>query len=109
MDEKDVLTSEKEKAVGIPVPRFDIANFTVTGTDSGNVEENYKQMIEEDPSNPLILRSYAQFLYQVIEELGCLILLRPSSISDSQYYLRGSWDQWKRIIDFNLLVMNTTI
>ncbi|XP_030533951.1 uncharacterized protein LOC115743350 [Rhodamnia argentea] len=65
LDEKDVLTSEKD----IPVTGFDIANFTATCTDGKNVEENYKQMIEEDPSNPLILRSYAQFLYQGKQDL----------------------------------------
>lgn len=75
MDKKEVSTSKKEKAVGIPATRFDIANFTATGTDGENIEENYKQMIEEDPSNPLILKIYAQFLYQVTEKLACLILL----------------------------------
>ncbi|KAF7846678.1 hypothetical protein BT93_L3919 [Corymbia citriodora subsp. variegata] len=51
---------------------FDIANFTATGTNGNgeNIEENYKQMIEEDPSNPLILKSYAQFLYKVNQDLG---------------------------------------
>lgn len=97
---------KKEKEVGIPAI---IANFTAIGTNEENIEEKYKQLIEEDPSNPLILRSYAQFLYQVIEKLVCLILLRPSSISDSQCYLRGSWDHRKRIIACDLLVMKTMI
>lgn len=34
-------------------PRFD---------ENGDVEEHYKRMIKEDPSNPLFLRNYAQFL-----------------------------------------------
>ncbi|KAF8014340.1 hypothetical protein BT93_H0242 [Corymbia citriodora subsp. variegata] len=72
LDEKEVMTSEKEKSVGIPAIMFDIANFTATGTNGNgeNIEENYKQMIEEDPSNPLILKSYAQFLYKVNQDLG---------------------------------------
>nr|XP_027116681.1 uncharacterized protein LOC113734360 [Coffea arabica] len=35
------------------LPRFD---------ENGDVEEHYKRMIKEDPSNPLFLRNYAQFL-----------------------------------------------
>ena len=31
----------------------------------GSIEEYYKRMIEENPSNQLLLRNYAQFLYQV--------------------------------------------
>lgn len=33
--------------------------------DDDNVEEYYKKMVEENPSNPLLLGNYAQFLYQV--------------------------------------------
>lgn len=29
------------------------------------VEEHYKKMVKENPSNPLFLRNYAQFLFQV--------------------------------------------
>jgi predicted ATPase len=28
-------------------------------------EEYYKKMVQENPGNPLFLRNYAQFLYQV--------------------------------------------
>lgn len=33
--------------------------------DSQGVEEYYKRMVEENPGNPLFLRNYAQYLYQV--------------------------------------------
>ena len=33
--------------------------------DRPGVEEYYKKMVEENPGNPLFLRNYAQFLYQV--------------------------------------------
>ncbi|KAL3724663.1 hypothetical protein ACJRO7_029777 [Eucalyptus globulus] len=69
LEDKEVLISEKEKSVEIPATRFDFANFTATGTGGENIEENYKHMIEEDPSNPLILKSYAQFLYQAKQDL----------------------------------------
>ncbi|XVF21506.1 hypothetical protein REPUB_Repub12eG0095900 [Reevesia pubescens] len=34
------------------------------GDDNHDVEEYYKRMVEENPSNPLFLGNYAQFLYQ---------------------------------------------
>lgn len=43
-------------------------NFRSSGGNDGNrhgVEEYYKKMVEENPGNPLFLRNYAQFLYQV--------------------------------------------
>ena len=36
-----------------------------SGEDNQGVEEYYKRMVEENPGNPLFLRNYAQFLYQV--------------------------------------------
>lgn len=36
------------------------------GKDKHGVEEYYKKMVEENPGNPLFLRNYAQFLYQVL-------------------------------------------
>ncbi|KAL7243439.1 hypothetical protein ACSBR1_015768 [Camellia fascicularis] len=35
----------------------------------GNTEDYYKRMVEENPSNPLFLRNYAQFLYQSKRDL----------------------------------------
>lgn len=36
------------------------------GGDGGeSLEDYYKRMVEENPGNPLFLRNYAQFLYQV--------------------------------------------
>jgi hypothetical protein len=35
------------------------------GGDRSGIETHYKKLIEEDPSNGLFLRNYAQFLYQV--------------------------------------------
>lgn len=35
------------------------------GEDNQGVEEYYKRMVEENPGNPLFLRNYAKFLYQV--------------------------------------------
>lgn len=47
-------------------------DYNSTGSGSGGddgerqgVEEYYKRMVEENPGNPLFLRNYAQFLYQV--------------------------------------------
>ncbi|KAK9287749.1 hypothetical protein L1049_016189 [Liquidambar formosana] len=45
---------------GIDGVEFTAANFG----EGGNIEEYYKKMVEENPSNPLFLRNYAQFLYQ---------------------------------------------
>lgn len=41
--------------------------FSSAGSDgdNGGVEEYYKKMVEEHPGDPLFLRNYAQFLYQV--------------------------------------------
>jgi hypothetical protein len=35
------------------------------GGDNPEVEGHYKRMVEENPGNPLFLRNYAQFLYEV--------------------------------------------
>eukprot|EP01018_Ginkgo_biloba_P030165 Gb_15202 [translate_table: standard] len=35
------------------------------GADFSSIEEYYQSMLEEDPGNPLLLRNYAQFLYEV--------------------------------------------
>lgn len=44
---------------------FSSAGSDGDGGDNGGVEEYYKKMVEEHPGNPLFLRNYAQFLYQV--------------------------------------------
>jgi hypothetical protein len=36
------------------------------------VEEYYKKMVQQNPGNPLFLRNYAQFLYQVTSISSCL-------------------------------------
>jgi hypothetical protein len=36
------------------------------------VEEYYKKMVQQNPGNPLFLRNYAQFLYQVTSISFCL-------------------------------------
>ncbi len=44
---------------------FNSAGSGGDGEDKRGVEEYYKRMVEENPGNPLFLRNYAQFLYQV--------------------------------------------
>lgn len=45
--------------------RIDVRNFTAADANSsGDLEEYLKRMVEENPCNPLVLRNYAQFLYQ---------------------------------------------
>ncbi|KAK1591054.1 hypothetical protein Q3G72_001528 [Acer saccharum] len=45
--------------------KIDMASFTAADADSdGNVENYLRRMVEENPSNPLVLRNYAQFLCQ---------------------------------------------
>ena len=39
------------------------------GGDRSGIEMHYKKMIEEDPCNGLLLRNYAQFLYQVVSSM----------------------------------------
>ncbi|XP_010262453.1 PREDICTED: uncharacterized protein LOC104600973 [Nelumbo nucifera] len=48
---------------GVPV------DFGESGPDGSNVEEHYKKMVEENPTNSLFLRNYAQFLYQSKRDL----------------------------------------
>lgn len=37
----------------------------IDGPNSDNVEEYYKRMVEENPSNPSVLGNYARFLSEV--------------------------------------------
>ncbi|KAG0459046.1 hypothetical protein HPP92_022174 [Vanilla planifolia] len=40
---------------------------TKYGGEGNQIEAYYKRMVEDNPTNPMILRNYAQFLYQVAE------------------------------------------
>lgn len=44
---------------------FNSAGSGGDGGDNPEVEGHYKRMVEENPGNPLFLRNYAQFLYEV--------------------------------------------
>ncbi|XVE72861.1 hypothetical protein DITRI_Ditri11bG0072100 [Diplodiscus trichospermus] len=48
---------------------FNPAGSSGDGGDNHKVQEFYKRMMEENPGNPLILRNYAQFLYQTKKDL----------------------------------------
>lgn len=77
-EETDLVGSEMYLARGLGVGGVDFGggsgggggDFTPRGSggessDRPGMEEYYKRMVEENPSNPLFLRNYAQFLYQV--------------------------------------------
>nr|GMD66916.1 MDIS1-interacting receptor like kinase 1 [Ipomoea batatas] len=51
---------------GYPIGGSDGRRGGFDGGDSHGIstEEHYRKMVEENPSNPLLLRNYAQFLYQ---------------------------------------------
>ncbi|KAK3187690.1 hypothetical protein Dsin_027251 [Dipteronia sinensis] len=72
-DPHNLDKSVPEKASESFSPSLDIAaglkiymaSFTTADADSdGNVENYLRRMVEENPSNPLVLRNYAQFLCQ---------------------------------------------
>ena len=67
-DEHSNLAAKKEKS-GLSFARgLKIEVPDSTPNDSSlpiNVEDHYKKMIEENPNNALVLRNYAQFLYEV--------------------------------------------
>ncbi|GAA0148591.1 hypothetical protein LIER_43012 [Lithospermum erythrorhizon] len=63
------------------------------------VEEHYKKMLEGSPSNPLYLRNYAQFLYQVKQDLegaeeyySRAILADPSDGEVLSQYAKLVWE-----------------
>ncbi|XP_028090691.1 uncharacterized protein LOC114290890 [Camellia sinensis] len=69
-EEKELVSPSLHLAIGVGI---DVA--VVGGIDGvacnaadfgkgGNTEDYYKRMVEENPSNRLFLRNYAQFLYQ---------------------------------------------
>ena len=56
---------------------FNSAGSGGDGGDNPDVEGHYKKLVEENPGNPLFLRNYAQFLYQVsfvVSLFTCLFL-----------------------------------
>ncbi|CAL5411493.1 unnamed protein product [Camellia sinensis] len=84
-EENELVSPSLHLATGV---RIDIA--VVGGIDGvdcnaadfgkgGNTEDYYKRMVVENPSNPLFLRNYAQFLYQSKQDLQ----------GAEQYYLRA--------------------
>lgn len=74
-EENKLVSPSLHLAIGV---RIDVA--VVGGIDGvdcnaadfgkgGNTEDYYKRMVEENTSNPLFLRNYAQFLYQSKRDL----------------------------------------
>ncbi|VFR02050.1 unnamed protein product [Cuscuta campestris] len=64
-----------------------------------NMEDHYKKMLEENPSNPLFLRNYAQFLYQTKgdakraeEYYSRAILADPSDGEVLSQYAKLVWE-----------------
>lgn len=49
---------------------FNSVGSSGDGSDNPEAEKHYKTMVEENPGNPLFLRNYAQFLYEIKRELG---------------------------------------
>lgn len=68
-DEHSNLAAEKEKS-GLSLKfarglRIEVPDSTPNDASLPiNVEDHYKKMIEENPNNALVLRNYAQFLYE---------------------------------------------
>ncbi|KAJ6313159.1 hypothetical protein OIU77_014630 [Salix suchowensis] len=65
----------------------------------GNDEEYYERMIEENPCNSLVLRNYAEFLYQSKRDLkgaeeyyGRAILADPSDGEILSQYAKLAWE-----------------
>ncbi|KAF7151059.1 hypothetical protein RHSIM_Rhsim02G0044100 [Rhododendron simsii] len=76
----------------------------------GNIEDYYKRRVEENPSNPLFLRNYAQFLHQV-RSLSCFLSFNlpshdivvslvktPFLIEQSKGDLQGAEEYYSRAI-----------
>lgn len=51
---------------------------SINASEISKVEEHYKKMVEENPCNPLFLRNYAQFLFQVRSPYPALSFLMLS-------------------------------
>ena len=97
-EEEDLVGSELHLARGLGVGGVDVGggsggggDFTPRGSggessDRPGMEEYYKRMVEENPSNPLFLRNYAQFLYQVRTFVYLLQFLYQISLPDKKEY-----------------------
>ncbi|KAL0459356.1 UNVERIFIED_CONTAM: hypothetical protein Slati_0562800 [Sesamum latifolium] len=55
-----------------------------------SMEEHYKNMLEGDPGNPLVLRNYAQFLYQAkLSGCNCYVQKKGDLPRAEEYYSRA--------------------
>ncbi|KAL5784517.1 hypothetical protein ACOSQ2_006909 [Xanthoceras sorbifolium] len=80
--------------------KIDTASFTVADADSGgNVEDYLRRMVEENPSNPLVLRNYAEFLCQSKGDLhgaeefySRAILADPADGEIMSHYAKLVWE-----------------
>lgn len=70
---------ENEESEEVPLNEFedlgieDESGQSAFDENGEGVEEDYKRMINEDPSNPLFLRNYAQFLQVFFLPIICLL------------------------------------
>lgn len=64
-DEQDTSVQQNDHSDLLPSGRIDISASGGGGlNESADIEKDYERMIEENPSDPLFLKSYAKFLYQ---------------------------------------------
>ncbi|KAJ6323894.1 hypothetical protein OIU76_011234 [Salix suchowensis] len=64
----------------------------------GNDEEYYERMIEENPCNSLVLRNYAEFLYQDARDTGNQNLKKAVNGEKSKRDLKGAEEYYGRAI-----------
>lgn len=64
IDENDGEGENEEKDEALD--GFKDSGLGIDGDGDGDIEEYYKMMVEENPSNPLFLRKYAQFLQVIL-------------------------------------------
>ncbi|KAJ9182341.1 hypothetical protein P3X46_006345 [Hevea brasiliensis] len=93
-------TNQDFKPLQVP-PRLtiDVADHSTSDSDTGNnVEEYYRRMVEENPSNSLVLRNYAQFLYQKGDLPGAeeyysrAVLADPGDGEIMSHYAKLVWE-----------------
>ncbi|XP_024967903.1 uncharacterized protein LOC112507511 [Cynara cardunculus var. scolymus] len=70
-----------------------------SGGDNHDVEEHYRKMVNENPGDPLLLRNYAQFLYQSKQDLqgaeeyySRAILVDPNDGEILSQYAKLLWE-----------------
>ncbi|CAL1356015.1 unnamed protein product [Linum trigynum] len=63
-EEGDEGKREQKEHVPVPLSAFSANNGEPSSKGGLIVEDHYRQMVEEHPNNALVLRNYAQFLYQ---------------------------------------------